>query len=77
MNNYVTNQMLYCVENNQIFPQDIQITATQYITFGSYGLTLVKCTRRKTYIKHINEYRKMTAKEINLQLNNMEWKEDY
>ena len=73
MKKYVTEQMIYCVENNQIFPQDIQITKTQYITFGSYGLTLVKYLINKTKIKHINGYREMDVDEINIKLNSLEW----
>lgn len=73
MKKYVTGQMLSCIENNQIFPQDVQITNNQYITFGSYGLTLVKYTKCKIKEKHLNGYRSMNAEEINAELNNMEW----
>lgn len=73
MKKYVTEQMLSCIENNQIFPQDIQITNNQYITFGSYGLTLVKYTKCKIKEKHLNGYRSMNAEEINVVLNNIDW----
>ena len=73
MKKYVTEQMIFCVENNQIFPQDIQITKNQYITFGSYELTLVKYLINGTKEKHLNGYRGMDVDEINIKLNSLEW----
>ena len=75
MTKYVTEQMLSCIEKNQIWPQDVQITANQYITFGSIRLTLVKYTKCKIIEKHLNYYREMSAKEINEKLNDMTWSE--
>ena len=72
---YVTPQMLSCIEHNQIFPQDVQITNKQYITFGSVGLTLVKYTSRKIREKHLNYYRGKNADEINSDLNAAEWRD--
>ena len=70
---YVTPQMLSCIEHNQIFPQDVQITNKQYITFGSVGLTLIKYTVSKIREKHLNYYRGKNADEINVALNESEW----
>ena len=73
MANYVTTQMLSCIEKNQNFPQDVQITQNQYITFDSVGLTLVKYTARQIKEKHLNYYRGKSAVEINNMLNQIDW----
>lgn len=70
---YVTPQMLSCIEHNQIFPQDVQITNNQYITFVEVGLTLIKNAPCKIREKHLNYYRGKTADEINVALNDSEW----
>lgn len=75
MKKYVTEQILSCIENNQVFPQDVQITNNQYITFGSYGMTVVKYTTSKIREKHLNGYRGMNHEEINAKLNAMCWRD--
>ena len=75
MKKYITEQMLSCIENNQIFPQDVQITNNQYVTFGSFGLTLVRYSKCKIQEKHLNGYRDMSVEEINAKLNDMSWED--
>lgn len=70
---YVTEQMLQCIEQNGIYPQDIQNTKNEYITFGSVGLTYTKFTKTGKRTKHLNGYRKMNAAEINKVLNSQHW----
>lgn len=72
----VTKQDLYCIENNGIFPQDIQKTQNMYLTFGSVGLTATMLTPRAAMTKHINGYRSMTADEINEKFGSMEWEKE-
>lgn len=69
----ITKQMLYCIEHNGIYPQDIQLTTNQYATFGPYGLSITKMCSRNHYEKHINGYRNMTAEEINKAFCEMKW----
>jgi len=70
---YVDEQMLYCVRNNQIFPQDIQLTKNEYLTFGSVGLTCTKLAPSNTYEKHINYWNEFNAEQINKQFNEINY----
>ena len=72
LKHYVTEQELSCVEKNGIYPQDIQKTPDMYLTFGSVGLTCTKFTLNFVKTKHINDYRAMSADEINTEFANME-----
>ena len=70
---YVTDQELFCVEANGVYPQDIQKTANVYLTFGTVGLTCTKLTMNGQKSKHINGYRGMSADAINRVFADMEW----
>jgi len=73
MKQYVDEQILYCILNNKIYPQDVQITKNEYLTFGSVGLTCTKYSLSNTYEKHINYWNEMNAEEINKQFNKIQY----
>lgn len=77
MREYVTEQMLYCVKANEIYPQYIQISPRMELTFGTIGVTLRYFQPRgHTKYKHINYWIDKTAKEINEQFYEQEYKEE-
>ena len=70
---YVDEQMLFCIRHNAIYPQDVQVTKTVYLTFGSVGLTVTRLTKNRVFEKHVNGWPEMTAEEINTQLREQEY----
>lgn len=70
---YVDEQMLYCIKRNKMFPQDVQHSATVWLTFGSCGLTVSRAYARTTKVKHLNGWQDMTADEINRKLAEIEF----
>ena len=65
MKAYVNEQMLTCIRKNQLFPQDVQVSKTVYVTFGSYGLKLTQITSRGSKVKYLNDWKSKSAAEIN------------
>ena len=77
MRQYVTEQMLYCVKFNDIYPQYIQISPRMELVFGTVGVTLNYFQPRGDLkYKHVNYWTNKTAKEINEQFKEQEYKED-
>ena len=70
---YVDEQMLTCIRSNRLFPQDVQISKTIFLTFGSCGLTVTRVYSRATREKHLNGWQEMTAAEINRKLSEIEY----
>lgn len=77
MREYVTEQILYCVKNNDIYPQYIQISPRMELAFGTVGLTLRYFQPRGcTKCKHINYWQSKTANEINTLFHEQEYQEE-
>lgn len=70
---FVTPQMLFCIKANKIYPQEVQLTGNQFITFGETDLTVVKRTQFNVKEKLLIDYPNMKADEINEALSRMEW----
>lgn len=56
MKHYVTEQELFCIKENSIYPQDIQKTENVYLTFGTIGLTCTKRTKNGQKTNLLNKY---------------------
>ena len=76
MREYVTEQMLYCVKANEIYPQYIQISPRMELVFGTVGVTLNYFLPSKLKYKHVNYWTYKTAKEINVLFHEQEYKEE-
>lgn len=76
LKNYIDEQTLKCVKDEGRYPTDLGLTSSIYFIFGSVGLTLNKVNNRKVYFKHVNNWQNMTAKQINLFLNEQEWRNE-
>lgn len=76
MKHYVTEQELFCIKENSIYPQDIQKTENVCLTFGTVGITCTKFTKNGQKTKHINGYQGMSANEINQTFAKMNWDDE-
>lgn len=70
---FVNDNLLKVIKQNNIFPQDIDITKTTFIHFGKCGLTVIKLINSGEYIKHLNYWGDMSAEQINNELNTISW----
>lgn len=69
----ITEQMLYCIRSNQIFPQHIQLTDSRWVIFYPYGVELREYCIKYTCSKFINNYDGLSADQLNQQFVAMEW----
>lgn len=76
MRKYVNEQMLNCIKKNRKYPQDVDISKNQYISFGRVGLIAYKLTNKGQYFKYVNYWHDMTADKINETLNAMDWRQE-
>lgn len=77
MKQYVNENLLNCIKNNNFYPQDVDYNKYIFIHFGKIGMDIIKLTNKGEYIKHINYWQNMTAKEINNKLDEIEWIKEY
>ena len=75
MKEYVTEEV-YNKAKNSSNSIDVGLTNSMYIVFGTYGMSLHSISKKVEKVKHINDWKNLSVKNINDTLNKIAWEEN-
>lgn len=57
------------------FKEDLDISSSCFVSFGTAGATIFKCKKNKWYRKIVNGWKDLSFDEFMEKVNSMEWEE--